>query len=114
MGPRDQLLRRNTGNAHGLTIPCPALNGPTYALSLTQDYIMTVSPGAIWLITGCSSGFGRDLALAGLRHGYRVIATARKLAAIADLEAEGAAILQLDVTASPEALAAFAKEALQI
>ncbi|KAK9896749.1 NAD(P)-binding protein [Cystobasidium minutum MCA 4210] len=75
---------------------------------------MTVSPGAIWLITGCSSGFGRDLALAGLRHGYRVIATARKLAAIADLEAEGAAILQLDVTASPEALAAFAKEALQI
>ena len=75
---------------------------------------MTISPGAIWLITGCSSGFGRDLALAGLRHGYRVIATARKLEAIADLEAEGAATLQLDVTSSPDVLADFAKEALEV
>lgn len=75
---------------------------------------MTITSGAVWLISGCSSGFGRDLVLAALGHGYRVIATARKLEAIRELEQEGAALLQLDVTASPEALDAFAREALGI
>lgn len=75
---------------------------------------MAITPGAVWLITGCSSGFGRDLVLAALSHGYRVIATARKLEAIQDLEQEGAAILRLDVTDSPEALEVFAKEALAV
>jgi NAD(P)-dependent dehydrogenase (short-subunit alcohol dehydrogenase family) len=52
--------------------------------------------------------------LAALGHGYRVIATARKLEAIRDLEQEGAALLQLDVTDSPEALDAFAREAIGV
>lgn len=31
-----------------------------------------------WLITGCSTGFGRALAVAVLENGDRLIATARK------------------------------------
>ena len=35
-----------------------------------------------WLITGCSSGFGRRLALAAAKRGDQVIATARNVTAI--------------------------------
>lgn len=38
-----------------------------------------------WLITGCSTGFGRALALAVLEHGDRLIATARKPEQLQDL-----------------------------
>jgi NAD(P)-dependent dehydrogenase (short-subunit alcohol dehydrogenase family) len=39
----------------------------------------------VWLITGSSSGFGRSLAEAVLKHGDRVIATARKPEQLNDL-----------------------------
>ena len=32
----------------------------------------------VWLITGCSAGFGRELALAALAVGDQVMATARQ------------------------------------
>lgn len=48
------------------------------------------------MITGCSTGIGRDLAEDLTKHGYTVIATARKLEAIRDLKA--AMQLRLDVT----------------
>ena len=35
--------------------------------------------GRVWLITGCSSGFGREIALAALSRGDAVVATARPL-----------------------------------
>ena len=38
----------------------------------------------VWLITGCSSGFGRALAEAALSRGDRVVVTARNIATIAD------------------------------
>ncbi len=50
----------------------------------------------IILITGCSTGIGRDLAKDLTTHGFTVIATARRLDAIRDLKA--AMQLQLDVT----------------
>ena len=31
--------------------------------------------GRVWLITGCSSGFGREIALAALSRGDAVVAT---------------------------------------
>jgi NAD(P)-dependent dehydrogenase (short-subunit alcohol dehydrogenase family) len=48
-----------------------------------------------WLITGCSSGFGRDIAAAALARGDNVVATARRPETLADLGTETRA---LDVT----------------
>lgn len=50
------------------------------------------------LITGCSSGIGRSLAWEFHHQGYAVIATARRVEAIADLQAAGMHTLPLDVT----------------
>lgn len=54
-----------------------------------------------WLITGCSSGLGRNLAQTVLKQGDNVVVTARKLSAIQDivkLYPDTALALQLDVT----------------
>lgn len=40
----------------------------------------------VWLITGCSSGFGKEIALAAARNGDKVVATARNVSKIEDLE----------------------------
>jgi NAD(P)-dependent dehydrogenase (short-subunit alcohol dehydrogenase family) len=62
----------------------------------------------IWLITGCSVGFGRAIAEAALARGDRVVATARRAEALADLESPGALVLPLDVTRRSEIEAAVA------
>lgn len=54
-----------------------------------------------WLITGCSSGLGRALAEAVLRHGDQAVVTARNAAAIEDFASaypETAVAAALDVT----------------
>jgi NAD(P)-dependent dehydrogenase (short-subunit alcohol dehydrogenase family) len=33
---------------------------------------------AVWFITGCSTGFGREFVRAALAHGFRVVATAAR------------------------------------
>ncbi|KAJ3855052.1 hypothetical protein EV368DRAFT_35598 [Lentinula lateritia] len=66
----------------------------------------------VLLITGCSTGLGRSLAEDALARGLRVIATARRLSAIRDLQAKGARILTLDVDDTPERLKSFAVEAV--
>jgi NAD(P)-dependent dehydrogenase (short-subunit alcohol dehydrogenase family) len=56
---------------------------------------------AVWLITGCSKGFGREIARQALDAGYRVVATARRVTDLADLtagEPTRALALELDVT----------------
>ncbi|MGI8333715.1 oxidoreductase [Actinomadura scrupuli] len=55
----------------------------------------------VWLITGCSAGFGRHLALAALAAGDRVVATARRteqLTDIVDAGGERVRTARLDVT----------------
>jgi len=66
----------------------------------------------VWLITGTSTGFGRDLTLAALKRGDKVVATARSLSKIQDLRDAGADILELDVTSPIEKLHQAAKEAV--
>jgi len=56
----------------------------------------------VWLITGCSSGFGERFVHRILSRGDQVIATGRKLDRLKHLEQAGAAILRLDVTDSQE------------
>ena len=70
---------------------------------------MADSNAPVWLITGCSTGFGRELSRALLARGHRVAATARNPESIDDLVAghEGRAIaLRLDVTNPAEVDAA--------
>ncbi|KAG9005283.1 hypothetical protein FRB94_000408 [Tulasnella sp. JGI-2019a] len=69
----------------------------------------------VWLITGTSSGIGKDLTLAALKRGDKVIATARNLSKIDPvLKSNGADILQLDVTDSLENLKKIAADAVAI
>jgi NAD(P)-dependent dehydrogenase (short-subunit alcohol dehydrogenase family) len=54
----------------------------------------------VWFITGCSTGFGRELSLILLKRGYRVIVTARDKAKIDDIVAghdKTSLALKLDV-----------------
>ncbi|MGH8415864.1 MAG: oxidoreductase [Pseudomonas sp.] len=62
----------------------------------------------VWLITGCSTGFGRALAQLIIDRGWRLIATARDKSRVADLRAnaeERVLALDLDVT-KPEQIEA--------
>ncbi|CAN5921079.1 oxidoreductase [soil metagenome] len=55
----------------------------------------------VWLITGCSTGFGRELARLVLARGWRAVVTARDVSQIADLaegHGERALLMPLDVT----------------
>jgi NAD(P)-dependent dehydrogenase (short-subunit alcohol dehydrogenase family) len=57
--------------------------------------------GRVWLITGCSTGFGREIARAALAAGDRVMATARhaeKLAELAQAGGDRISTATLDVT----------------
>ena len=61
---------------------------------------MTHTSRPVWFITGCSTGFGRELSKTLLEAGYRVVVTARDPAKIADLVApyrETGLALALDV-----------------
>ncbi|EHI99151.1 LOW QUALITY PROTEIN: hypothetical protein CDLVIII_2523 [Clostridium sp. DL-VIII] len=51
-----------------------------------------------WLITGCSSGFGRNLVQAVLKHGDNAVITARRLSTCRDSYPDTALAIQLDVT----------------
>jgi NAD(P)-dependent dehydrogenase (short-subunit alcohol dehydrogenase family) len=77
-----------------------------------------VSTGAstpVWLITGCSTGFGRELAQRILQRGWRAIVTARNAAQVADiagLAEDRALALELDVS-RPEQIDAAVEAAME-
>jgi NAD(P)-dependent dehydrogenase (short-subunit alcohol dehydrogenase family) len=54
----------------------------------------------IIFVTGCSTGLGREVALAALARGDKVIATARNVSDIADLAEKGALTIPLDLSKS--------------
>ena len=73
----------------------------------------------VWLITGCSTGFGRELAKLVLERGWRAVVTARdpsKVKDIAEAHGDRALVLPLDDKAvrriphrQPRRLFAFAQ-----
>ncbi|KAI0636946.1 NAD-P-binding protein [Trametes polyzona] len=71
-----------------------------------------MSAPRVWLITGSSSGFGRETVIQALESGDKVVATLRKPAALADLAqkypADRLRLVKLDVTVPAEIDAAFA------
>ncbi|WP_201863274.1 oxidoreductase [Microvirga soli] len=74
---------------------------------------MPLNDNPVWFITGCSTGFGRELAQIVLRRGWRAVVTARDVTRVQDL-AQGhedhALALSLDVN-NPDQIAAAVKAA---
>jgi NAD(P)-dependent dehydrogenase (short-subunit alcohol dehydrogenase family) len=68
--------------------------------SSSQPASAPADPEAVWLVTGCSSGFGQALAKALFAQGRRVVATARQIAALSFLPDKAPNVLKcvLDVT----------------
>ena len=65
----------------------------------------------VWFITGCSTGFGQELAKQAIARGYRTVVTVRDLAKLQDqVASDQVLLLQLDVT-QPEQVAAAVKAA---
>ena len=67
----------------------------------------------VWFITGCSTGFGRELSVILLKRGYRVIVTARDKAKVDDIVAghdKNGLALKLDVD-KPDQIDAAVKAA---
>lgn len=72
-------------------------------------------PQLVWLVTGCSSGFGLQFVHSILARGDLVIATARNLSSIAHLsDLAGVDTLQLDITAPEESVNATVAQAIKI
>ncbi|KAH9214481.1 hypothetical protein DL95DRAFT_149961 [Leptodontidium sp. 2 PMI_412] len=67
----------------------------------------------VWLVTGCSTGFGRSLVSAILARGDKVIASARKTSDLGYVENNpNARALQLDVTTSEDTIRQKVEEAI--
>src|SRR5664280_378230 len=65
----------------------------------TKNKKSAITEKPVWFITGCSTGFGRELATYVLERGYRTVVTARKPDEVKDPAALGEAlVLKLDVT----------------
>lgn len=75
---------------------------------------MAQSQSPVWFITGCSSGFGNEIAKAILQRGWRVVATARNAESLQELKQgneESLLTLPLDLD-QPEQIATAVKQAL--
>ena len=65
----------------------------------TANSKLAITEKPVWFITGCSTGFGRELAKHVLECGYRAVVTAHNLDDVTDLAVNGdALVLKLDVT----------------
>lgn len=69
----------------------------------------------IWLVTGCSSGFGEQFVYSIIARGDKVIASGRNAATrLQHLESTGAHVMDLDVTLPPQELDAKVQAALAV
>jgi NAD(P)-dependent dehydrogenase (short-subunit alcohol dehydrogenase family) len=70
---------------------------------------MPQNDAPVWFITGCSTGFGRELARLVLDRGWRAVVTARDPSKVSDLvtgHKQNALALELDVTREDQVAAA--------
>ena len=69
----------------------------------------------VWLVTGCSTGFGKTLVPSILARGDSVIATSRTLSDLSYVDKlESAKALQLDVTAPEDVIREKVLEAIRL
>lgn len=83
---------------HDATTTSQPRNDPATGEGMPSRMVMKRGKTRVWLITGCSSGFGRALADAALARGDCVVATARRLDSIDDLVGDRVLRAPLDVT----------------
>ncbi len=77
----------------------------------TQTSHTLVTEPPVWLITGCSTGFGREIARLAVERGFRTVITARNPSSLEDFAAaDNALILELDVT-KPDQIASVMRAA---
>jgi NADP-dependent 3-hydroxy acid dehydrogenase YdfG len=77
----------------------PRINFEDFTTMNTKNRKTANTEKPVWFITGCSTGFGRELAKYVLERGYRTVVTARQPDEVKDLAAKGEAlVLKLDVT----------------
>jgi NAD(P)-dependent dehydrogenase (short-subunit alcohol dehydrogenase family) len=90
-----------------------AAAGTSSGMTISTDHDGHGPGGRVWLITGCSAGFGRALAEAALRAGDTVVATARRPECLGTIAAGGGVLhpLALDVT-DPRAVDDAVREAI--
>jgi NADP-dependent 3-hydroxy acid dehydrogenase YdfG len=74
-----------------------------------------MNQNSVWVITGCSTGFGRELAKATIEAGYKVVVTARNIHSITDLVSgnlDKVMAMELDVT-KPDQIAKTVKATVE-
>jgi NAD(P)-dependent dehydrogenase (short-subunit alcohol dehydrogenase family) len=77
----------------------PRINFEDFTTMNTKNRKTANTEKLVWFITGCSTGFGRELAKYVLERGYHTVVTARKPDEVKDLAANREAlVLKLDVT----------------
>lgn len=74
---------------------------------------MTIPASPVWFITGCSTGFGRDLARLVLDRGWRAAVTARARDRVTDLVDGNANALALELDVTNDAQIGAAASAVQ-
>lgn len=74
---------------------------------------MTIPASPVWFITGCSTGFGRDLARLVLDRGWRAAVTARARDRVTDLVDGNANALALELDVTNDAQIGAAVSAVQ-
>jgi NADP-dependent 3-hydroxy acid dehydrogenase YdfG len=75
--------------------------GKTAMQTSNNHSVTTDKP--VWFITGCSTGFGNEMAKQLLEHDYKVVITARNTADLKGFAGhDNALILKLDVTNQPQ------------
>lgn len=93
------------------------ITGTSYVYFLSPSVFVTLT---ITFYAHARSGLGRELALAALKRGDKVIATARarSISQLDDLkkhaDSSNLSVMELDITATPEVLNSKAKDAVGV